>query len=177
MCSFNRVILKGLTLQKFVSDVCLCMFCSWSDCFCRLTWQRVDIYIYEKNLEMHVCLWPEFDCPEVTSCGWQDIKIQLLWCIQFYFFLWLLTYPPPPPPYDCMNSVYPDITLQLTGHWYLDCCIWIESQWRLHLVVEMACQSIQVTPKDHQINQVDFWSSQSWWPDHAHDSSLCWCCI
>ena len=27
---------------------------------------------------MCVCLWPEFDCPEVTLCGWQDIKIQLL---------------------------------------------------------------------------------------------------
>ena len=25
-----------------------------------------------------ICLWPEFDCPEVTLCGWQDIKIQLL---------------------------------------------------------------------------------------------------
>ena len=32
----------------------------------------------EKSLEMRVCLWPEFDCPEVTLCGWQDIKIQLL---------------------------------------------------------------------------------------------------
>ena len=27
---------------------------------------------------MCICLWPEFDCPEVTQCGWQDIKIQLL---------------------------------------------------------------------------------------------------
>ena len=27
---------------------------------------------------MCICLWPEFDCPEVTLCGWQDIKIQLL---------------------------------------------------------------------------------------------------
>ena len=23
-------------------------------------------------------VWPEFNCPEVTLCGWQDIKIQLL---------------------------------------------------------------------------------------------------
>ena len=23
-------------------------------------------------------LWSEFDCPEVTLCGWQDIKIQML---------------------------------------------------------------------------------------------------
>ena len=27
---------------------------------------------------MCICLWPEFDCPEETLCGWQDIKIQLL---------------------------------------------------------------------------------------------------
>ena len=36
------------------------------------------IYICERSLEMCICLWPEFDCPEVTLCGWQDIKIQLL---------------------------------------------------------------------------------------------------
>ena len=27
---------------------------------------------------MFICLWPEFDCPEVTLCGWHDIEIQLL---------------------------------------------------------------------------------------------------
>ena len=32
----------------------------------------------EKSLEMCICLWPELDCPVVTLCGWQDIKIQLL---------------------------------------------------------------------------------------------------
>ena len=26
---------------------------------------------------MCIWLWPELDCPEVTLCGWQDIKIQL----------------------------------------------------------------------------------------------------
>ena len=35
-------------------------------------------FIYEKNFKMYISLWPEFDCPEVTQCGWQDIKIQLL---------------------------------------------------------------------------------------------------
>ena len=35
-------------------------------------------YIREKSLEMYICLRPEFDCPEATLCGWQDIKIQLL---------------------------------------------------------------------------------------------------
>ena len=35
-------------------------------------------YVCEKSLEMCICLWPEFGCPEVTLCGWQDIKIQLL---------------------------------------------------------------------------------------------------
>ena len=42
-------------------------------------WEEIIyIYIYEKSLEICICLWPEFDCPEVTLCGWQDIKIQLL---------------------------------------------------------------------------------------------------
>ena len=27
---------------------------------------------------MYICLWPEFECPGVTLCGWQDIKIQFL---------------------------------------------------------------------------------------------------
>ena len=40
-------------------------------------WER-PIYICEKSLEMCICLWPDFDCPEVTLCGWQDFKIQLL---------------------------------------------------------------------------------------------------
>ena len=35
-------------------------------------------YICKKSLEMCICLRPEFDCPEVTLCGWQDINIQLL---------------------------------------------------------------------------------------------------
>ena len=35
-----------ISLKKFVSDVCVWMFlCSWSDWFCRLTWQKVDIYV------------------------------------------------------------------------------------------------------------------------------------
>ena len=44
------------------------------------------IYICEKSLEMCICLWPEFDCPEVTLCSWQDIKIQ------FYYHscVWIL---------------------------------------------------------------------------------------
>ena len=41
------------------------------------TCPRVD-NICEKSLEMCICLWPEFDCPKVTLCGWQDIKVQLL---------------------------------------------------------------------------------------------------
>ena len=27
---------------------------------------------------MCICLWPEFDCPEVALCGWQDSQIHLL---------------------------------------------------------------------------------------------------
>ena len=41
-------------------------------------WLDREVYKYEKSLEMCICLWPEIDCPEVTLCGWQDIKIQLL---------------------------------------------------------------------------------------------------
>ena len=41
-----------------------------------IIWQRV--YMYEKSLEMCICLWPESDRLEVTKCGWQDVKIQLL---------------------------------------------------------------------------------------------------
>ena len=37
-------------------------------------WLDREVYKYEKSLEMCIC----FDCPEVTLCGWQDIKIQLL---------------------------------------------------------------------------------------------------
>ena len=35
-------------------------------------------FIYEKSFEIWTCLWPEFDCPEVTLCGWQDDKVCLL---------------------------------------------------------------------------------------------------
>ena len=41
-------------------------------------WLDKGLIIYEKCLEMCICLWPEFDCPEGTLCGWQDIKMQLL---------------------------------------------------------------------------------------------------
>ena len=48
---------------------------------------------------MCIFLWPEFDCPEVTLCGWQDIKIQLLllrraafwlgcWCMLLLFLMY-----------------------------------------------------------------------------------------
>ena len=70
------VILKGLTLWKFVSDVCGHMFYV-SEVIGFVDW-LVGWYICEKSLEMCTCLWPEFDCPEVTLCGWQNIKIELL---------------------------------------------------------------------------------------------------
>ena len=53
---------------------------------------------------MCICLWPEFDCPDVTLCGRQDIKINIitisscdldLWVTQnFFFFEILVTYLP-----------------------------------------------------------------------------------
>ena len=75
-----------------MSDVCVYIqyvLCLWSDWFCRLTWQGW--YICEKSLEMCICLWPEFDCPDVTLCGWQDIKIQLLLLLLLFFFFLLLS--------------------------------------------------------------------------------------
>ena len=67
----------GLTLRKSVSDVCVCMFyvsevTGFVDCL-----DRGLIYMWEEFRNVF-CLWPEFHCPEVTLCGWQDIKIQLL---------------------------------------------------------------------------------------------------
>ena len=41
-------------------------------------WLDRGLIYSEKNSEMCICLWLEFDCPEVTLCDWQDIKIQLL---------------------------------------------------------------------------------------------------
>ena len=43
--------------------------------FCRLTRERV--YIWEVFWTVHL-LMTEFDCSEVTLCGWHDVKIQLL---------------------------------------------------------------------------------------------------
>ena len=91
MCSFNRGNIEGTNSSK-ICVWCLCMYilCLRIDWFCRLTWLRVDIYIWKKSLEMCICLWPEFDCPEVTLCVWQDIKIQLLLLLlsSFIVFLW-----------------------------------------------------------------------------------------
>ena len=63
------VILKGLTLWKFVSNVCVCN----NVCF-MFVWQLVlwidlteGLYIYKKSFEMCIYLWFEFDCPEVTQ--------------------------------------------------------------------------------------------------------------
>ena len=66
------VILKGLMFMHACFVLCL-----RNDCFCGLTWQTV--YVYEKSFGVCICLYPyELDCLEVTLCGWQDIKIQLL---------------------------------------------------------------------------------------------------
>ena len=71
------VILKELTLQKFVSDVyssvsvfCVCVGYR----FCEVTWERV--YIIWESLKCVFALMAEFGCPGVTLCGWQDDKIR-----------------------------------------------------------------------------------------------------
>ena len=69
------------TIQTVMFDVYVCRFCL--------------IFVYELLLQVcrfltreSVCIWEEFwnvyllitkfDCPEVTLCGWRDVKIQLL---------------------------------------------------------------------------------------------------
>ena len=59
----------------------------WSDWFCRLTWQRVGIYMWEEFRNMY--LFMTWVCPEVTLCGWQDIKIQLLLLVDLWLFGWM----------------------------------------------------------------------------------------
>ena len=77
MCSFNRGNSEGTNFEN------LCLMFVYV-CFTFAKWLVLESdstegwYICEKSLEMCVCLGPEFDCPEVTLCGWQDIKIQLL---------------------------------------------------------------------------------------------------
>ena len=65
---------NGWWYQQLFKNLCL-MFVYV--CFMFVIWLERGL-ICEKSLEMWICLWPEFDCPEVTLCGWQDIKIQLL---------------------------------------------------------------------------------------------------
>ena len=51
------VILKGLTLRKFVSDVlCMQVLYLWSDWFCRLTWQIDLIYMWEEFRNVHLLM-------------------------------------------------------------------------------------------------------------------------
>ena len=59
---WNGVSFVNLSaLQKFVFDVCVCMFLFYvlrRDWLCRLTWEKgLYIYIYEKSFEMWICLW------------------------------------------------------------------------------------------------------------------------
>ena len=75
MCSFNRGNTEGTnSLKMCVWCLCMHVLCLWRDWFCRLTWQKGD-NVCEKNLETYIRLRPECDCPEVTLCGWQDIKM------------------------------------------------------------------------------------------------------
>ena len=63
-----------------MSDGCVYMYVLFYVCevIGFVGWLDREVYKYEKNFEMCICLWPDCDCPEVTLYGWQDIKIQLL---------------------------------------------------------------------------------------------------
>jgi len=67
----------------FYSLVLVC-FMYW---LCRLTWGRV--YAWEEFWNVHL-LMTEFDCTEVTLCGWQDIIMQLLTNLLLQFIFWQL---------------------------------------------------------------------------------------
>ena len=67
---------------------------------------------------MCICLWPEFDCPEVSLCGWQDINIQLLlllWCSWFSmgWSFWL---------HDCGAVQYSVLSTALVNFFLLQAC-------------------------------------------------------
>ena len=101
MCYVNRGNAEGTNSLKmcvwclclmFVSDVCVQCLCPMfvSLCFMFVKWlvYYIDLtegwYICEKSLEVYICLWPEFDCPEVTLCCSQDVKIQLLLLLLYW---------------------------------------------------------------------------------------------
>ena len=54
MCSLTGVILKGLTLQKFVSDVCVCMFLTFMIGF--VDWLDRGLIFYN----LYIYMWEEF---------------------------------------------------------------------------------------------------------------------
>ena len=66
MCSFNRGNIEGTNSSK-ICIWCLCVYvlCLRGDWFCRLTWQRVDIYVgrvwkcvFACDLSLTVLRWP-----------------------------------------------------------------------------------------------------------------------
>ena len=107
---------------------------------------------------MCICLWPEFDCPEVTLCGWQDIKFQLLllllpsFCLSTHYPPTPPPPPPPPPPHPLHFSV--SLRMQIPDFKY-DCMVvvvvvvvWKESVYEFNFLFSLACL-------------------QEWWP-HPH---------
>ena len=95
MCSFNRGAIEGANSSKKI--VWCFMFAKWLVLWIALT---EGAYICERHLEMCVCLWPEFDCLEVTLCGWRDVKIQLL-------LLLPPSHPTPPLSGPAISLMYP----------------------------------------------------------------------
>ena len=72
----NKGNVEGINLKKIVFDVCVFMFCFfvcvWIDLVDLTPVKRV----YEKEEFWNVhSLMTESDCPEMSLCGWQDVKI------------------------------------------------------------------------------------------------------
>ena len=66
LCRSTRFLQQKVTTVPMTKEVRFCCLQNPNACFS------------ETSLEMYICLWPDFDCPEMTLCGWYDIKIQLL---------------------------------------------------------------------------------------------------
>ena len=86
---FSQGTFKGThSFWIFVFDICTCVFCFML--LYGLIWQiQLDkgfthTHVCGKRCEMCICLWQEFDLPDVTLCGRQDVKIQLLTSLSIY---------------------------------------------------------------------------------------------
>ena len=86
MCSFNRDNIEGTNFSK------ICVWCSCMSCMFYVGEVISFVDWLDRGL-IYICVYiPEFDCPEVTLHGWQDIKIQLLLQLSIVHVQWCCTF-------------------------------------------------------------------------------------